>query len=130
MTIRTELESPLATYATANNIPVAWEGKAFTKPTSGDYLRIFFLNKVISNPDVEFVRKRTIGMVQIDVCAPDGQGSKHVEELAEAIASLYPSYNKQAFPTVSIESHPQIGKAMIDSGFRVIPITIEYRQES
>lgn len=130
MTIRSELEAPLATYATANNIPVAWEGKPFTKPTTGDYLRIFFLNKSITNPTIDFESKRTRGMVQIDVCVPDGKGSKHAEELAEAIAALYPAANKQAFATVSIEQHPQIGRAMIDTNFRIIPVTIEYRQES
>lgn len=131
MTIRSELEAPLFAYSAANgNIPIAVEGKAFTKPTNADYLRIFFLDKSNSNPTVEFSRKRTRGMIQIDVCVPDGQGSKHAEELAEAIAALYPAANKQAFATVSIEQHPQIGRAMIDANFRVIPITVMYRQES
>ncbi len=130
MTIRSELEAPLAAFAQTNNIPVAWEGQPFTKPTTGDYLRIFFLAKTITNPTIAFTDKRIRGLVQIDVCVPDGKGSKHVEELAEAVAALYPAANKQAFPTVSIEQHPQIGRAMIDGNFRVVPITIEYRQES
>ncbi len=131
MTIRSELEAPIATFAQTNNIPVAWEGQPFDKTkVVGDYLRIFFLQKNITNPTVAFTDKRIRGLVQIDVCVPDGKGSKHVEELAEAVAALYPAANKQAFPTVSIEQHPQIGRAMIDGNFRVVPITIEYRQES
>lgn len=130
MTIRTELEAPLRLYATTNNIPVAWEGVPFTKPTGTPYLQIFFLDKSISNPTVEFSRKRTRGFVQINVCVPDGNGSKQVENLAEDIAALYPAADKQAFATVSIEQHPQIGRAMIDANFRIIPISVEYRQES
>lgn len=130
MTIRSELETPLAAFAAANNIPVAWEGKTFTKPTSGPYLQPFMLDKAIFNPTVDMERKRTRGFFQINVCVPDGRGSKEGEELAELIAALYPSANKQAFPTVSIEQHPQIAHALLDSNFRVIPVMIRYRQES
>ena len=130
MTIRSELEAPLAAYCNTNSIPLAREGMPFDRTNKTKYIQIFFLDKAIYNTTLRFEQKRTRGFVQINVCCQDGKGSKEVEELAEAIAALYPSYNKQAFPTVSIEQHPQIGRAMIDAGFRIVPITISYRQES
>jgi hypothetical protein len=131
MTIRSELEAPLIAYGLANNIPVAKEGVAFTPPNPpAPYLEIFFSDKKISNPTVEFSRKRTRGFVQINVYCPEGKGSKQIEELAEAVAALYPAANKQAFATVSIEGHPQIGRAMPETNFRMIPITVWYRQDS
>lgn len=131
MTIRTELEAPLIAYGATNNIPVAKEGVAFTKPNPpAPYLEIFFSDKKIINPTIEFTRKRIRGFVQINVYCPDGKGSKQVEDLAEAVAALYPAANKQAFATVSIEGHPQMGRAMVEPNFRMIPITVWYRQES
>jgi hypothetical protein len=131
MTIRSELEAPLVSYGLANNIKVSLEGIAFDATKTTEYLKITFSDRTIINPTVEFVRKRTRGFVQIDVYCPDGKGSKRVEELAEAVAALYPPYNKQLFPTVSIEGYPQISKARsADTNFRVISVTIWYRQES
>lgn len=130
MTIRSELEAPLAAYCAANSIALSREGVPFDRTKFTEYLQIFFLDSSTINPYVEFSHKRIRGYVQINVCCPDGKGSKRVEELAEAVAALYPADNKQAFATVSIEQHPQIGRAMIDANFRVVPVTVSYRQES
>jgi len=131
MTIRSELEAPVVVYTQANTtIGLSVEGRPFDRTKFKEYLQVVFLDKAVYNPTVEFTRKRTRGALQINVCCEDGKGSKRVEELAEIIASLYPSFNKQAFATVSIEQHPQIGRAMIDANFRIVPITIWYRQES
>lgn len=132
MTIRQELESKVAEWAATQSppIPVSYEGVPFTKPASGPYLQLFMLPSVTTNPTVDGVRKRIRGFFQINVCVPDGKGSKQVEEIAEAIASLFPVADKAAFPTVSIEQHAQTGQATIDAGFRVVPVTVRYRQES
>lgn len=130
MTIRSELEAPLAAYCTANSIPLSREGQPFDRTSLKEYIQIFFLDKAITNPTVDMESKRTRGFVQINVCCEDKKGSKRVEELAEAISLLYPCANKQAFATVSIEQWPQIGRAMIDANFRIVPVTVRYRQEA
>lgn len=129
MTIRKELESAVAGFAKLNNLKVAWEGIPFDTTKVTEFLRVYFLTKAISNPTIDFVSKRTRGFMQIDVCVKDGNGSKRVEELAEEVAALYKPFDKEAFETVSIESYPQIGRAMIDANFRIVPVSIEYRQE-
>lgn len=129
MTIRSELEKKVVEYAASRSLAVAMEGCPFDRTNVSEYLEVFFLKKAIFARDVAVQGKTTRGMMQINVCVKDGTGSKRVEELAEAIAALYPVANKQAFPTVSIEQHPQIGPAFIDAKFRIVPITVEYRQE-
>ncbi len=136
MSIRSELESVLISYCTAHNIALSLEGVPFVKPTipAGNsttyYLQAFMLNSATTNPTVEMTRKRIRGFFQINCYAPDGFGSGKVEALADAVAALYPSYNKLAFPTVSIEQHPQTSQAFIDGPFRAVAVTVKYRQES
>ncbi len=127
MTIRTEVESVIEDFAKSRGLKVAYEGCAFT-PDNLPYLRVFFMNKAIRAPDLAVQTKTTIGMFQVDVCCLDKRGSAEVEELAQAVADLFPCADKQAFPTITIEGHPQIGRAMIEGNFRIIPVTVEYRQ--
>ena len=68
--------------------------------------------------------------MSVNVCVPDGQGSKTIESLAQQIVDLFPIVPKSLFTTVSIEQTPQVGQAMIDNAFRVVPVTIRYRQEA
>lgn len=130
MTVRSELETPLVDYANDNSIAIALEGCSLDRTGLIEFLEVIFLDKSVTNPTLEFSAKRTRGYMQVNVYVQDGMGSKRVEELAEAVAALYPAANKQAFATVSIEQHPQFSRAMIDGNFRVISVSIKYRQES
>lgn len=130
MSIRSEIEKRVIDWAALQSpvIPVALEGVPFTKPKTGSYLRIWFLPKDVTNPTIDALRKRTKGFFQIDCCTLDGTGSAVVETLADNVAALFPVVPKVG--TVSIEQFPQIGQALIQDLWRVIPLTISYRQES
>lgn len=128
MSVRSELEGRLATFATAQNIPVSWEGVPFTPPSSGPYLQAVMLASATKNSTVDATRTRTTGNFQINVVGFDGLGSKQVEDLATLVVALYPVMPKAG--TVSIESPPQTGAAILLTGKRIIPITIAYRQEN
>lgn len=130
MSVRTELETVITNFAASKDIRVAYEGAGFTPIPNKPYFRVFMLKPSRSNPTLEFSRMRVRGFMQIDVCYPVGTSNKIIEEMAEQVAALYPAANKQAFETVSIESHPDIGQIMLDGNFRVLPVSIEYRQES
>jgi len=131
MTVRSEIEQKLATFATTQSpaIPISYEGVPFTKPTSGPYFEVFFLNSSTQDVTVDGTRRRVRGYVQINVCYPDGKGSKAVEAMAEAVSALYPVVPKSLFTSVSIDQSAQIGRAFISDNFRVVPVTIYYRQE-
>lgn len=133
MTIRSEIESRLITWAQAQVPPilVSLEGVPFTKPTDGSaYLQIFFLGSASTNTSVDGLGVRVRGIAQINCCVPDGKGSKQVEALSQNIVDLFPVVPKSLFTTVSIEQTPSVGQAMIDATWRIVPVTIKYRQEN
>ena len=100
------------------------------KPTNAPYLQVWFAGSTTANPTVDGTRKRTRGFMQVNIAALNGQGSKQGEDLAQQIVDLFPILPKSLFTTVSIEQTPQTGQALIDGVFRVIPVTIRYRQEA
>jgi hypothetical protein len=129
--IRAELETRLKTWAGSQptKIPVAYEGVAFTKPTDGTYLEAFLLPSDVIDVDVAATRKRYIGIFHINCWARSGKGMGQVEQLAQSIIELFPVLPKTGL--VSIESTPYAEKAILDdSGWLVVPVTVEYRYES
>jgi hypothetical protein len=130
MSIRSEIESRLLAWADAQTpkVPVALEGVGFTKPATGGYVSIFFLDPMIVNPDVAAERERETGIFQIDVCLPSGTGTKACEDLASSVRALFPVLPKRG--TVSIESPPQKSafRPRTD-GYLVCHVSVSYRQE-
>lgn len=130
MSIRSELELKLSTWAYSQvpPIPVAWEGVPFIPPTTGSYVQPFLLANVVKNITVDGKRVRTRGNFQINVWVKDGTGSKAIEDLSDAVAGLYTVLPKTG--TVSIEQQPQTSASFTSVDWRVIYVTVNYRQES
>lgn len=129
--IRAELETRLKVWADAQTpkIPVAFEGVTFTKPTDGVYLATFLLPTETIDVDVSATRKRRIGIFQINCWARAGKGMGQVETLAQNIIDLFPIIPKVG--TVSVERTPYANDAIPDdSGWMIVPVTVEYRHES
>jgi len=76
MTIRSEIESKLADFASTQNIPVAYENIDFERPTDGPYLEVFLLGKASKLRNVAAEGKRVTGMFQVNCYAAvvDGMG--------------------------------------------------------
>lgn len=130
MTIRSELESKLITFGSAQypTIPVAVQNVSFTKPAGKPFLEIIFLASVTINPAVDAAGERETGLMQINVCIPEGVGTKAANDLIASIKALYPVLPKTG--TVSIDQPPQIGTGFSRTdGYWVIPMTFKYRQE-
>ena len=128
MTVRIELEGRLATYATANNIPVAWEGYPFNPPNTGAFLQPIFLTPNSICPTLDGVRTRTRGNFQVNVIMKDGVGSAALEKIVSDIVALYPILPKSG--EVSIEEPAQRSAAILLLDKRMISVTINYRHES
>lgn len=129
MNIRQEVEKAVATFAASQNIPVAYEGVAFTKPTNSSWLEVTFLDPSVMNPTVDGERIRKRGVVQIDVYVVDNKGSKSLDELTEAITRLFPFHDKARYTTFSVEQTPNVSSPMIDGIFRWAAVRVKYRQE-
>lgn len=128
--IRAALETTLLNWAAAQNpvIPVAKENSSFTKPTSGVFLECFVLPSNVINPTIDGIRKRYLGIFQVNVWVPSGGGSMTATSVAQNIVDLFPVIPKGV---VSIEKTPSIEKSLLDtSGWFVTPVTIQYRFES
>lgn len=131
MNIRQEVEKTLLAYASAKipKIPVAFEAVPFTKPSTGNWLELMFLEPVVINPTVDVLRTRKYGIIQINCCVPDGQGMKALDQLTEEIVALFPVHDKTKFHTFTVEQTPKISSSFPDDKFRVAVVRVKYRQE-
>lgn len=131
MTIRSELEVRLFAFAAAQNPPleIATEDRAFTKGTL-PFLECFLIPASTNNVTTDAKRIRLRGVFQVNVWVPSGKNKlAEGEAIAQGIIDAFPVVPKQG--TVSIESTPEYSKALNDvAGWRIIPITIDYRVES
>ncbi len=130
MSVRTEIETRLATWAAAQSpiMPVSYESVAFIKPTASAWLQIFFLDAINVNPDVAAERERETGVFQINICVPQNKGTKERDALVTALKSLFPVLPKTG--TVSIERPPAVSNGLNRTdGFYVTPLSFSYRQE-
>lgn len=129
MTIRSEIESRLATWANLQNpkIPVSYENVSFVKPKTGQYLEVFLLDSISINPEISASDTRVIGTFQVNCYSPLGCGMASVEALAQNIIDLYPVLPKTG--TVSIEAPLDAASGMIVEGYMCVPVSGRYRSE-
>jgi hypothetical protein len=133
MTLRSELEVRLEDWASSQDpaIPIAWEGVSFVRPEGVEettaYLQPFLMPALTVNPTVDGTRSRLTGIFQINIWTRENFGSAYGEEIAESLINLYPVVPKTG--TVSIEQTPSVTQALYDAGWRIVPLTIRYRQE-
>ena len=128
MSIRSELEKIILTWAATQSIPVSIENIPFNKPNNSKYVEVYFLGSSTICPTVNGKRERETGIMQVNCCVPQGNGAKAGEDLADAIKALFPVVPKVG--TVSIERPANISQALYrDDGFRVIPVRVSYRAE-
>jgi hypothetical protein len=130
MSVRTEVETKLATWAAAQTpvVPVSYENVPFTKPTATAWLQIFFLDAITVNPDVAASGERETGIFQINVCTPENKGTKERDALVTAMKGLFPVLPKTG--TVSFERPPTVSNGYNRTdGFFVTPMSFSYRQE-
>jgi hypothetical protein len=131
MNIRQEVESAVAAFANSQTpqIPIAFEGVPFTKPTNGPYLEVFFLANSPMNATVDVSRIRVYGTFQINCYVLDGKGMKALDDLSDSIVALFPVNNKGLYTTFSVEQPPNVSPPLSDTKFRMAAVRVKYRQE-
>jgi len=131
MNIRQEVESAVTLFAKAQptEVRVAYEGVAFNKPTDTPWIEIVFLASSTMNPTIDGSRIRKTGAFQINCYVPNGRGVKALEELSDAVVSLFPFDQKELYQTFSVEQTPNSSAIMIDAAFLWCAVRVKYRQE-
>jgi hypothetical protein len=126
--IRAALETRLTDWALTQSLPIAYQNVGFTKP-EGAYLEAILIPNLTMNKEVSGVRKTMLGLFQVNIWTPEGQGVGQAEAIAQGIVNLFPMVPK--FGSVSIESTPTPERTRPDEdGWAVTPVLMTYRYEA
>lgn len=109
--------------------PVAWENRAF-EPTQGTlYVRQTNLQgDTIQATLGESGEDETVGVYQIDIFSPQGEGKKEGIDMSDAIANRFKRGTVMTYNGVNVTVRSVSRGASINSdGWFQIPITIVYR---
>lgn len=125
-------EGRLKTWADAQvpPVPVAYENVAFTKPDDGTpWLESFLIPNLTMNNEVTGRRKTHLGLFQVNVWVPKGEGMGRGRALSNSIINLFPLLPKVG--AVSVEETPSATRPLDgDSNWVIVPVLIKYRYES
>lgn len=127
--IRSAFETTLKTWADAQipAIPIAFENVTFTPPATR-YLRAFLLPADTGSRDLEGRHREYLGVYQISIVLPIGNGAGPGETLVAALEALFPmtapltSGGLQVFITSPLSA----SKAPQDPDRYVIPCSLTY----
>lgn len=128
--IRAGFETQLKTWADAKGIPVAWQNVSFTKPANGGmYVEPILIPGPTLNKELSAKRKTYLGIFQVNCWAPSGNGMGPVEQLAQELVNMF-AVNSKKLGAVVIDKTPEQDRPMDDSGWIIVPVTIQYRMET
>lgn len=123
------LEGRLQAWAQSAGIPVAFEGRPFTKPTASDWLEAFLIPNETMNCEVSGQRATHIGLFQVNCWTLSGKGMGSVRNLAHQVRELFPIVPK--FSSVSIEATPTQDRPIEgEAGWVAVPVLMKYRYEA
>jgi len=128
--IRKELESKLINWAANYSTPIklALENVPFVKPTDySPFIEVYLVPSLVKSTTVDGINRRYIGIFHLNVWTKDGQGAGLSERVLQEMENLFPVVPKSG--NVSIEKTPNASRGVASEGWRVTPITINYRYE-
>lgn len=127
--IRQAFESTLKTWADAQSpaIPVAFENFEFTQP-AGRYLRAFLLPGDTDSGDVGRVNRRFVGVFQISIVMPTGDGPGAAGALVEQLRALFPPSAPIVVSGLSVWAQRPLsrGPALQERDRYVVPCSVFY----
>ncbi len=125
--IETALEERLLTLE--NPPPIAWEDVAFEPTTGHGYLRIHHLHNHPRDLYLEGGPAELVGILQVTVVWPAGQGKVEAKLVAEQVAELFAPVQSLDAGNHRIEltRTPAIAGGMPDEGWYSVPVSINWR---
>lgn len=127
-TIRQALEVALNTWATANNVTIAWQNFEFKPTINTTYIKASILPAETENPTLGDGHNRKQGIFQLLICSKDGTGMASAETLADSLLNYFSrgeSFTVSGI-TVRILESPSVNPAFNDEGWLILPVSIRY----
>ena len=129
--LRQALETAVDTWAAGQSLPVAWQNVGFT-PTDAAYVRCTLLPARMASQDLTGAHRRYLGIMQLDLCMPKGNGSAATTALLTSLDAIFTPTTRLTASglTVSILNPPSPGPSFQDGPHYVTPVSIEYRADT
>lgn len=126
--IRAAFETALKTWATANSLPVQWQN-TILDPEPAAYVRTFLLPAPTEAPDVQRLGREYLGVWQVSIVRPIGEGPGQGEALADSLAAVFPPATPIVRSGLSIYILQPLSPApAVSEGARhVLPCSLSYR---
>lgn len=130
--IRALFEGRLNTWAAARSpaLPVSWENVGFTPP-DGTYLRAFLLRGEATSRDLAGDNRNRVGVFQIDIVCPAGNGVGTAESIAAELDALFPMnllLTSGAFSVTQVS--PLRTRPAIPGDRFTVPVDFAYRADT
>lgn len=128
LAIRSELEQKLQAWGIENpDVDVVLEGESYIKADK-PFLESFLIPAPTRDVTVDGKRQRYLGLFQINVWIKDNLGTGLADRIVDSLVAYFPIVPKTG--RVSVEKTPSASRYILEDGYRVTPITIQYRYES
>ncbi|MDN8612797.1 phage tail terminator-like protein [Variovorax ginsengisoli] len=130
--IRSLFEGRLGTWAAARvpALPVAWENVSFTPP-AGAYLRAFLLRGATTSRDLAGDNRNRVGVFQISIVCPAGNGAGAAESIAAELDALFPMNLRLTSGTFAVQQLSPLRLWSPDSSDRyLLPVDFQYRADT
>lgn len=131
--IRGTLESRVAAFAAAQSpaLRVAYENVAFTPANGETYLRANMVPAATLSADLAGAHRGYIGIFQVTVVRPKGQGAGPALALAAALDAYFPVNGRYGTnPVVQIVRPASAAPAIVEDDTYNLPVSIWYRADT
>lgn len=134
--IRALIETRVRDWAEDNDLPVEWENDDFTAPVTA-YARFNLLPAQTRSDDLEGTLRTWLGVAQIAICTPGGQGTAASNTLLADLAARFPvNLRIDSDPavdgialTVVVMTPLSIPQGFADAGKWTVPAYFQYRSD-
>lgn len=132
--IRQLYEARLKAWAAAQvpALRIAYEGVKFTPVTGENYLKAYTLPAATDSDDLEGAHRLYLGIFQVSIVTPSGNGPGKAEGIADQIASLYPLNLRlsRAALTVMVYTPVEPGPGIPEDATYTVPVSFRYRSDT
>lgn len=115
------------------DLQVAWPDRDMDDPPAAGYLRVTFLPNVTTQEELgDDGRNRHMGLFQVSVMWPEGQGSITPLDLAGDIIAHFKrgTVITQDGVQIHIDKPPYLSPRLKDTPYSQYPVTISYRSDN